>query len=173
MSRNKDKYRLWEHHNGTIYIVWTEREATSKTGAQTKRVSTGTTDWRTAEQYRAQFIAGLNNAPPPTEPTIKYLLERYQQERGPYTRSQKTIAHNLTVLIPFFGDLYPSHITNRLLRQFAEQNKHLSPGTIIRRLSVLKAALRYAEGNRWIDPLPALRMPVSQSPPRDIWLSCQ
>ena len=171
MSRSKDKYRLWRHPNGTIYVVWTEQDAASATGAQTKRVSTGTDDWATAEQYRAQFVAGLNNSAPPAEPTIGYLLERYRRERGPYTRSPKTIDHSLNMLLPFFGSLLPSHVTNQLLRQFAAENKHVSAGTILRRLSVLKAALRYAEGNRWIAPLPPFRMPVSHPPPRDVWLT--
>lgn len=171
MSSHKEKYRLWKHSNGTIYVIWTERDATSKTGAQTKRVSTGTTDWNAAEQYRAQFIAGLNNPAPPAEPTIGYLLERYQRERGPRTRSPKTIDYSINMLMPFFGNLLPSHVTNQLFRQFAEENRSVSAGTILRRLGVLKAALRYAEGNRWIAPLPPLRMPVGHPPPRDLWLT--
>lgn len=171
MSINKEKYRLWQHPNGTIYVVWTERDANSGTGMQTKRVSTGATDWERAEQYRAQFIAGLNNAAPKEEPTIRYILERYQSERGPNARSPKTIDQSVNKLIPFFGDLLPSHVTNQLLRQFAGENSSASAGTILRRLGVLKAALRYAEGNRWIEPLPYLRMPVGNPPPRELWLT--
>jgi len=171
MSNNKEKYRLWQHPNGTLYIVWTEQSPVTKTGAQTRRVSTGTEDWAAAEQYRAQFLAGLDNPAPPAEPTIGYLLERYWIERGQHTRSPKTIQRGMKKLVPFFGDLLPGHISNQLFRKFAEEHKGTSPGSIIRWLGILKAALRYAEGSRWIAPLPPLRMPVSYPPPRDVWLT--
>lgn len=171
MSINKEKYRLWQHPNGTIYVVWTERDAKSGTGMQTKRVSTGATDWERAEQYRAQFIAGLNNAAPQEEPTIGYLLDRYRNEHGPKTRSPETIDFHLKVLKPFFGGLLPSHVSNKLFEQFAKQRAGYSNGTTLRQLGTLKAALRYAAGNRWIAPLPPFRMPVRKSPPRDMWLT--
>ncbi|MEJ0062902.1 MAG: site-specific integrase [Alphaproteobacteria bacterium] len=171
MSNHKEKYRLWQHPNGTIYVIWTERDATSSTGAQTKRVSTGATDWNAAEQYRAQFIAGLNNPAPPAEPTIGYLLDRYRNEHGPKTRSPETIDFHLKVLKPFFGNLMPSHVSNKLLEQYAQRQGGISNGTILRQLSTLKAALRYAAGNRWIAPLPPFKMPVRKPPPRDLWLT--
>jgi integrase len=174
MSRTaQEQYRFWKHSNGTIYIVWNERIelASGHFHTQTRRVSTGTTDWQAAEKFRSQFIARLDNPPPPQEPTIAYLLDRYKQERGAYMRAPEALKNGLLMLLPFFGNLLPSHVTNQLFRQFAEKHKHLSPSTIVRRLGILKAALRYAEGNRWIAPLPPLRMPVSGSPPRDIWLT--
>ncbi|MCL2473957.1 MAG: tyrosine-type recombinase/integrase, partial [Alphaproteobacteria bacterium] len=168
MSKNNDTYKLWQHANGTYYVSWTVQTAFR---SQTKRVSAGTTDRHTAEQFRAQYIAGLNNPVPKKEPTISYLLDRYNKERGAYMRAPEALKNGLLMLLPFFGNLLPSHITNQLFRQFAEEHKNLSPSTIIRRLGILKAALRYAEGNRWIAPLPPLRMPVSNSQPRDIWLT--
>jgi integrase len=35
----------------------------------------------------------------------------------------------------------------------------------------LKAAIHYAEGNRWIAKQPQFTMPVRQPPPRDLWLT--
>lgn len=169
MSINKEKYRFWQHTNGTIYIVWTERDATTQTGMQTKRVSTGTADWEAAEQYRAQFIAGLKNAAPPDQPTIKYLLERYCNEHAVNTRSLATTKFHLRKLSPFFGDLFPSHISNNLLKEYA-QSRGVQAGTILRELGTLKAAIHYAEGNRWIERQPQFIMPVKSPPPRDVWL---
>lgn len=171
MSINKEKYRFWQHANGTIYIVWTERDTTTQTGMQTKRVSTGTADWAEAEQYRAQFIAGLKNPAPPAEPTIGYLLDRYRNEHGVKTRSLETIDFHLKALKPFFADLLPSHASNRLFEDYAKKQSHYSSGTILRQLGTLKAALRYAAGNRWIEALPPFRMPVRKPPPRDLWLT--
>ena len=171
MSINKEKYRLWQHPNGTIYVVWTERDASSGTGKQTKRVSTGSTNWELAEQYRAQFIAGIENPAPPTEPNIGYLLKRYCDEHGPRTRCHDTIKFHLKALNPFFGNLLPKHVSNKLLLEYANSCTHLKPGSILRQLRTLKAALHYAEGNRWIEPLPKFIMPLPAPPPRDIWLT--
>lgn len=41
----------------------------------------------------------------------------------------------------------------------------------MRELGTLKAALHYAEGNRWIAKQPQFIMPVSAPPPRDLWLT--
>lgn len=169
MSNYKEKYRLWQHNNGTIYVVWTEQDDGTRTGLQTKRISTGTADWRAAEQYRAQFVAGLKNATSQAEPDITCLLLRYRNEHGINTRSLQTIDYHLKKLKPFFGDLLPSHVSNNLLKEYASHRK-VSAGTILRELGTLKAALHYAEGNRWIDRQPQFIMPVKSPPPRDIWL---
>ncbi|MDX9689794.1 MAG: site-specific integrase [Alphaproteobacteria bacterium] len=172
MSRiTQEQYRFWKHDNGTIYIVWNERvELTSgHFHTQTRRVSTGATDWRAAEQFRAQFIAGLDNPPPPPEPTLAYLLDRYKKEHGVNTRSLKTIEHHTRTLKKFFGGLQPDHISNALLLKYAKE-RGVSDGTILRELGTLKAALHFAEGNRWISQQPRFKMPVHQPPPRDLWL---
>jgi len=172
MSGNTEKYRFWQHSNGTIYVVWNERieNAPGKYHTQTRRLSTGTTDWDAAEQYRAQFVAGLNNPAPPAEPTIGYLLDRYRNEHGVKTRSLPTMDQQLKPLKEYFGDLLPSHISNSILADYAMQRK-VSAGTILRSLGILKAAIHYAEGNRWIGSQPQFVMPVRQPPPRDLWLT--
>lgn len=73
-------------------------------------------------------------------------------------------------LKPFFGDLLPEHISNRLIAEYA-QSRTVSAGTILRALGVLKAALHYAEGNRWIPIQPQFSMPVKAPPPKDLWLT--
>jgi integrase len=171
MSSN-EQYRFWQHNNGTIYVVWTERtaHANGEVQLQTRRVSTGSKDWAAAEQYRAQFIAGLNNPASPKEPTIGYLLKRYRDEHAVNTRSLDTIDQHIKALKPFFGNLLPSHISNNLLKEYARQCT-ISPGTVLRRLGILKAAIHYAEGNRWIEKQPQFIMPVKSPPPRDLWLT--
>ncbi|MCL2468901.1 MAG: site-specific integrase [Alphaproteobacteria bacterium] len=69
----------------------------------------------------------------------------------------------------FFGDLQPTHISNALLVKYAKE-RDVSDGTILRELGTLKAALHFAEGNRWIGHQPRFKMPVHQPPPRDLWL---
>ena len=167
MSNSNDFYRLWQHDNGTWYIIWSPEEKTNSRG--TKRISTGTSDRREAEQYRAQFIAGLKNETPKDEPTIAYLLHRYRNEHGVNTRSLSTIDFHVRKLEPFFGDLLPSHVSNNLLKEYVA-HRGVKPGTILRELGTFKAALHYAEGNRWIEQQPQFIMPVKSPPTRDVWL---
>jgi len=171
MSGSNEKYKLWQHSNGFIYVTWTEYTKSDNGEVQTSspRVSTGTTDWPSAELFRAQFIAGLKNPAPPEDPTIGYLLDRYRNEHAANTRSLDTTDHNIKMLKPFFGHLLPKHLTNNLFRDFVQQ-RSVSAGTILRCLGVLKAALHYAEGNRWIPMQPQFIMPVKAPPPRDLWL---
>ena len=172
MSGSSEKYRFWQHANGTIYIVWNDpiEIAPGKFHTQTRRLSTGTADWDAAEQYRAQFVAGLNNPPPPPEPTMGYLLDRYREEHAVNTRSLKTIDFHIKVLKPFFSNLQACHLSNNLLKDYAKK-RGVSAGTILRELGTLKASLHYAEGNRWIAQQPQFIMPVSAPPPRDLWLT--
>jgi len=172
MSRTEELYRFWKHDNGTIYLVWNERIELSsgREHTQTRRLSTGTTDWKQAEQFRAQFIAGQKNPAPPPEPTIGYLLGRYREEHAVNTRSLKTIDYHIKALKPFFGDLQPNHLSNNLLKDYGKA-RGVSAGTILRELGTLKAAVHYAEGNRWIERQPQFIMPVSAPPPRDLWLT--
>ena len=171
MSINREKYRFWQHANGTIYVVWNEQVTLSsgKVHVQTRRVSTGTTDWDAAEQYRAQFVAGLINSAPQKEPNISYILDRYRNEKAVHTRSLDTIDQHIKPLKEFFGALLPSHLSNSLFKEYAKQQT-ISAGTMLRRLGILKAALHYAEGERWIEQLPQFIMPVKAPPPRDVWL---
>lgn len=170
MSKHNELYRFWTHTNGTIYISWTEPSPTKERTSITKRLSTGTTDWKKAEQFRAQFITGLKNAAPKEEPTIEFILDRYRNERGVNTRSLDTIDQHMRPLKEYFGDLLPSHLSNSLFADYIK-DLHVSDGTILRRLGILKAAIHYAEGERWIDRQPKFIMPVKQPPPRDVWLT--
>jgi integrase len=169
MSYNTDQYRLWQHNNGTWYIIWSPEYGEKANSRGTKRISTGASDRRTAEQYRAQFIAGLKNETPKEEPIISYLLKRYRDEHGVNTRSLETIDYHLRKLLPFFGDLLPSHVSNNLLKEYVRY-RVVKNGTILRELGTFKAALHYAEGNRWIERQPQFMMPVKSPPPRDVWL---
>lgn len=94
-------------------------------------------------------------------------------KRGSRTRSLETIRHHIKHLAPFFGRLAPEHVSNRTLLDYAKarHGAGIKDGTILRELGTLKAALRFAAGNRWIAAIPPLQSPVSTPPPRDLWLT--
>lgn len=158
-----EQNRLWRHPNGKFYILWEE-------DGQTRRLSTHQTSSKEATKFRDQYLANLANHAP-AQPTINYLLKRYKEEHGPKTRSLETITFHIKALTPHFGNLTPNQITNIIVSEYAKKQKHLSAGTIIRHLNTLKAAIRYASGNGWIDGVPLWQMPVKNPPPRDRWLS--
>lgn len=166
-TRTADEYRLWLNPSSGIWYIVTG------SGGNSKRLSTRTRDRDTAEQYRAQYLAGIRNAPPPPSALVAGLLERYAAEHGSRTRSLQTIRHHIKQLAPFFGKLAPEHISNRTLLDYAKarHGKGIKDGTVLRELGTLKAALRFAAGNRWIAPIPPLQSPVSTPPPRDLWLT--
>jgi integrase len=167
MPNELDFYKLEQRSNGIWYIRWYD-SASNTVGSQ--RISTRTADRREAETFRAQYIAGLKNIAPPEQPTINWILNRYREERAVKTRSLYTIDNHMKTLKPFFGDLLPEHISNNVIAEYAE-SRTVSAGTILRALGVLKAALHYAEGNRWIPIQPQFSMPVKAPPPKDLWLT--
>ncbi len=167
MSNELDFYKLEQRSNGIWYIRWYD-PISKAIGSQ--RISTRTADRREAERFRAQYITGLKNIAPPEQPTINWILERYREEKAVKTRSLYTIDNHMKTLRPFFGDLLPEHISNRLIAEYA-QSRTVSAGTLLRALGVLKAALHYAEGNRWIPIQPQFSMPVKAPPPKDLWLT--
>ncbi len=174
----REEYRLWKRPRDGIWYVVTG------SGANTKSVSTRTTVLADAEIYRAQFIAGIDNTPPPPDVLVSELLDRYRNEHGVKTRTLSSIDFQIKFLKPHFGKLQPAQITNKSLEGYAKKrrtmgkrkgdkivNEPVSNGTIIREIGTLKAALRFAAGNRWIPPMPPLQCPVEQPLPRDRWLS--
>jgi len=59
------------------------------------------------------------------------------------------------------------------MRKFAKtrQLQGRANGTIIREIVTLRAALKWAKAEDWIEDVPDLPMPVSAPPPRDRWLT--
>lgn len=177
-TTEREHFRLWRRKtNGIWYVV-------TGSGARTRSVSTGQTERKAAEVRRSQIIADIDNAPPPSDVLIGALLDRYRNEHGVKTRTLSSIDYHLKFLKPYLGDLLPAQITNKSLEGYAghrqgmgkrKGDKHVaevvSNGTILREIGTLKAALRFAAGNRWIPPMPPLQAPVTQPPPRDRWLS--
>lgn len=173
----QDEYRLWQRNGGIFYVC-------HGSGRNTRRISTRTAVRSQAEQFRAQFIAGLENPAPSPSATIDDLLDLYYQQHGPRTKSPDTIKYHLKHLKKYFGQLRPEHVSNRSLQDYAIHRKKegtkrgsqivdvpISDGTILREVGTLKSALKFAAGMRWIYQIPEFKAPVDKPSPRDIWLS--
>lgn len=152
-----------------------------------RRVSTGTKDSRDAQLYLAQFIAGQGTPEPPPTPTIATILDGYLADRKPVVVAlgYLTLCTNAKALRRHLGDLQPDHLTKERVRFYRarrqaegyevgpannRRKKSIKDGTILRELVTLRAALKWAQHERWISYVPYIEVP-EQPPPRDRWLT--
>jgi integrase len=148
--------------------------------------STGTQDRRQAQIYLSQFVAGRGTPEPAPRPTIDQILSGYLDDRREHVRALDTLEVAAKSLRRHLGDLQPAHLTKERIRFYrrrravegymvgppnARRKKPVQPGTIIRELVTLRAALKWALQAKWIpaDAVPHIEVPPAP-PPRDRWL---
>ena len=137
------------------YAVWIDRGAT-------KRASLRTSDRAVAERNLAAFLAA-NTGPRETAAAIMtaYLADR--EGRPSHSRSKDAWKR----LAPHFGHLRPGDIGRQTCREYAAmRGRRAKAGTIIKELSVLRAALRWHDRNT-----PAIIEMPRHPPPRDRYLT--
>lgn len=163
---------------GRYYVRWWQ-------DGQHRRVSTGTADRGEAARFLIQFEAGLNSNPPPPRRTIGAILAGYLADRKGRVAAYDTLETVCRSLLRHLGELEAEHITREQCRLYAarrraeghmvgpadaKRRKTTSDGTIIRELVTLRAAFRWAVGERWIDAAPYVETPRTP-PPRGRWLT--
>ena len=125
---------------------------------QTRRASLHTADRQAAERNLAAFKAA-NEGPREVVAEIMpaYLADR--EGRASHARSVDAWKR----LKPHFGHLRPQDIKRQTCREYAMmRSRRVKPGTIIKELCVLRAALRWQDKNT-----PAVFEMPSTPPPRD------
>lgn len=165
--RSEERFRLWRHPDyGTYYVVYTAADGS-------RRQSTGTRDAGEARKFLEQFRAGAESPPKPSIPTVAKILDEYLSDRKGHVRSWQTLDYSCRPLKAELGNLEPMHLSTAVLRKYAKTRLVAGRrnGTIIREIVTLRAALKWARGESWIDETPVLPMPVSSAPPRDRWLT--
>jgi integrase len=150
-----------------------------------QRVPTGETERRQAEIWLAQFVAGRETPPAPAVPTISAILDGYLADRKQVVIGYETLANAAKAIKRHVGDLEPDHLTKERVRNYrrrraiegyevgpanARRKKPVKDGTILRELVTLRAALKWAQHEKWITEVPYIEVP-SQPPPRDRWLT--
>jgi integrase len=152
-----------------------------------QRVSTGTSDQRQAQIFLAQFLAGQGTPAPPKAPTVAVILDAYLADRkqAVVPAGYLTLRTNAKALNRHLADLEPEHLTKERIRFYRRQRvtegyevgppgkrrkKPVQDGTILRELVTLRAALHFAETEKWIKETPYIVVP-SQPKPRDRWLT--
>lgn len=156
-------YRL--QLRGTIWrICWTDPAS-----GVTRSISTRETDRQRAEIWLEQYKAGLAHPEPPPEPTINDIIDHYLEERRGHVAAFDTLEWAAIALRHHVGKLQ-SRMLSRRLYMTKRLASGVSPGTVIREIVTLRAALHLAERDGWIKEAPYIEAPP-KPPPRDRWLS--
>ncbi|WP_428485992.1 tyrosine-type recombinase/integrase [Rhodopila sp.] len=113
------------------------------------------------------------------------MVAGYLADRKPVVRAYGTLAACGKALVRHLGELQPDHLTRERVRFYmsrrraeghmvgppdARRKKPTQDGTIIRELLTLRAALKWAQREKWISEIPYIAVP-RQPPPRDRWLT--
>ncbi len=152
MRREDVRLKLYR---GKWCAVWRD-------GGETKRASLRTEDRAVAERNLVAFVAA-NTGP---RETVSEIMAAYLQDReGRPSHSRSSDAWKR--LGTHFGHLRPADIGRQTCREYvAMRGRRAKPGTIIKELATLRAALR------WHDPhTPAIIEMPRHPPPRDRYLT--
>jgi integrase len=152
-------HQLWQHPNGVWYVLYGPRLK--------KRVSARTRDRGKAEAFLAQFIAG-SASPVVEQPTVGEILAGYEEDRKPKVRSKETLSLNVRDLKKHLGALLPNQLLPAAVRGYVKA-RGVAPGSILREIGTLRAALAWALEHQWIQTAPIIRNPVKAPKPRKRW----
>src|SRR5258708_21837855 len=146
-----------------FYVFWTE-------DGRSERRSTGTPNLVEAKVFRDELVRDLLTPKDakPSEVTIATVLNRYQDEKGIGSPSEKANDMAIRGFFAFYGeDLLVSELTpsNHIAyeKHCRTKFKH-KPSTINKRRNVLIAALNHAKKNHVLNSLP--HVPAPSTPPR-------
>lgn len=183
MPRPNKGPRLEANSFGVYEIHWSDN-------GRSKRSSTRTSDFRSAQKVLANFILLKESDAirsterlvmvrdilgDPDVPGADYWHEHIQSDK---VSDKATPRYTYAKLIPHFGhlavrDIDPIHVDDYIAKRKAGRIGRPSVGhTIARELSVLNAAINYAVRKRRLAraDAPTIELPA-HSPPRDRWLT--
>ncbi|MEG3619497.1 tyrosine-type recombinase/integrase [Magnetovibrio sp. PR-2] len=129
------------------------------------REQTGTGDLEKAQDYLAQYLAGVdasNGIPKRHDPTLRDLLDAYQRTKEEKVSSKGTLVQNLNHLRRHLGGVKPWQVSDQTLERYLklrQEDTYTIPNTKItktgaadstvrRELSTLSQALKWAKRER-------------------------
>jgi integrase len=154
----KRRGRIWT-------VTWTDHDT-----GRTRAVSTRTADRAQAEIWRAQFIAGREQPPPPKQPLVQDILDGYLDDRKGVVVAYKRLEVICRTLKRHVGKLEPHMLRRRTYLERRRQERAVADGTIRREVGTLRAAFNWAARERWIAEIPYVQS-APTSEPRERWLS--
>ncbi len=172
-KRNKGAHLNWRQDRKVWEVRWFDR------GRRRAR-STGTSDRREAETQLAQHLIESEPAGPrdPSQRYIADVLTDYMSEHGHEVVSPAQIANSVRALLPFWGHLVVTEITEQTCRGYVRQRRHsitgeaVAAGTVRNDIIVLAAAIRHDFQQGRLTRLVHIWMPPA-SKRRERWLTRQ
>ncbi len=172
--------RLYRRKDTGIYLI-------RDTGRGER--STGTRDRREAERALASYIVERDRPHGPATPeqmTVSTALTLYAKGRAAKVRDPARIGYAISALLPFWGSLPISGITEETCDAYARQRMkvrrydretgkpleyaHCAPGTIRKELGTLKAAMNWCRRKGHLVNPPEVYLPPKPEP-NERWLT--
>ena len=153
---NGKRSRVW-------FVTWSEN-------GRSHRRSTGETNERLAEEWRARFITAMEMPEPGA--TVSAICDAYLADRiEDGIADPDTVRFRLMPVKAILGAYEPDALTRPQVRFYhAQRRKDVSDSTINAECRALRAALNWAHRMRWIDSVPHIEAPRA-APPRERFLS--
>lgn len=150
-------------------------------GKRASRLSTGESDYSTAERIFAQWL--LERKKPELSPLEEIRVIDMLVRYADFKSQDATVGYHMKHLQPFFKDMALSHICNQTVREYTAHRqkqkairgkvksaRNVSLSTIRRELDTLSATLGYARREGYIKEVPYIEKPAPAQP-RERWLT--
>lgn len=154
------RYRVAKHKRGFVAVIYRDDGTRHRVAlASTKRLE--------AEPEAADLVRRISERKPRNRLTVGQIVEMYLEQSEAIWKDIDR--HHWKHGQGAFGRLSPSDVTQEKCKAFAGASD-FKPGTIRKVLSILRAALRWAERKNLIDKAPHIWLPPAP-PPKDRRLS--
>lgn len=154
------RHRVARHKRGYVCVVYYE-------DGTRRRIALRATDKFQAHAEAARLVGKLESVDPKRQLTVGQIVEEYLEQSEAIHK--ETDRHHWKSLSRTLGISHVRDVTESALRSYAAGDK-AKAGTIRKRLTVLRAALNWAEARGLIDKAPHIWTPPAP-PPRDRRLS--
>lgn len=149
------RYRVAKHKRGFVAVLYE--------GSRRRRIALKAADKFQATAEAAELVGHIEQRKPRQRLTVGQIVEMYlEQSEAIWKEVDK---HHWKAAAGTFGGLSPTDLTEGKCKVYAGTSRH-KPGTVRKVLSILRAALRWAERRNIIEKAPHIWLPQAP-PPKD------
>ena len=154
------RYRVAKHRRGFVCVIY-------EPSGNRRRIALKAPDKFAATAEAAELVGHIEQRRPRQRLTVGQIVEAYLEQSEAIWKDVER--HHWKSASGTFGGLAAVDVTEAVCRKFAGDNKR-KVGTIRKALSILRAALNWAERKALIDKAPHIWLPQAP-PPKDRRLS--
>jgi integrase len=150
------RYRVAKHRRGFVCVIY-------EPSGNRRRIALKASDKFGATAEAAELVGHIEQRKPRQRLTVGQIVEMYLEQSEAIWKDVER--HHWKSASGTFGGLAAVDVTEAVCRKFAGDNKR-KVGTIRKALSILRAALNWAERKALIDKAPHIWLPPAP-PPKD------